>query len=164
VREFEDGFDFTYHAEYAVQNDAGEISPSYNTDYLHLILGTSYERFTFKGGYEVLGSYNGVGFKTPIATLHAFNDWADAFLGTPGAGLEDLYFSVSTKVNKIGLTAVYHDFSADRGGADFGSEVDLLAVLSVNKQLNIIAKVAFLDDGGISNSDKFWIEAFLGNC
>ncbi|MDA0349577.1 MAG: hypothetical protein O3C43_13945 [Verrucomicrobia bacterium] len=160
VSEVEDGFDFTYHAEYAVQNDAGEISPSYNTDYLHLILGTSYEGFTFKGGYEVLGSDNGVGFKTPLATLHAFNGWADAFLGTPGAGLEDLYFSVGTNVDKVALTAVYHNFSADKGGTDFGSEIDVLAVLPVNKQLKFIAKAAFYQGGGgIPGSDKLWLEA-----
>lgn len=160
LSEVEDGFDFTYLAEYAVQNDAGDISPSYNADYLHLNLGTSYEGFTFKGGYEVLGSDNGVGFKTPLATLHAFNGWADAFLGTPGAGLEDIYFSVATKVDKITLTAVYHDFSADNGGASFGNEFNFVAAIPVNKQLKVIAKAAFYEGGGgRSGNDKLWLQA-----
>ena len=157
---FDAGAEYTYYGEYAVQNDAGEISPSYNADYLHLVLGSTFEGFTVKGGYEVLGSDNGVGFKTPLATLHAFNGWADAFLSTPGAGLEDLYVSLSTKVDQVALTAVYHDFSANKGGADFGHEIDLLAVLPVNKQLKLIAKAAFLDgSSGIPDNDKIWFEA-----
>ena len=38
----------------------------------------------FKLGYEELGSNAGLyGLQTPLATLHAFNGWADKFLVTP---------------------------------------------------------------------------------
>ena len=33
--------------------------------------------------------------QTPLATLHAFNGWADMFLTTPANGLQDLYFRAS---------------------------------------------------------------------
>ena len=38
-------------------------------------------------GWEVLGGDEdepGEAFRTPLATLHAFNGWADQFLTTPG--------------------------------------------------------------------------------
>src|SRR3546814_3361296 len=38
-----------------------------------------------------------VAFQTPLATLHAFNGWADRFLSTPGNGLEDIYVGVGGK-------------------------------------------------------------------
>lgn len=155
-----DGAVFTYYGEYARQNDAGEISPSYNADYWHLVLGASFAGFTLNGGYEVLGSDNGVGFKTPLATLHKFNGWADAFLGTPGAGLEDIYISASTQIYDVALTAVYHDFSAEKGGASFGNEIDFVATFPLSKQVKLIAKAALLDGGsGIPGNDKLWFEA-----
>ena len=43
--------------------------------------------FALTAGYEELGSDGGVAaFQTPLATLHAFNGWADLFLTTPGDG------------------------------------------------------------------------------
>jgi len=46
-------------------------------------------------GYEVLEGNGAIGFATPLATLHAFNGWADMFLTTPANGLKDLYFRAS---------------------------------------------------------------------
>src|SRR3546814_3293516 len=65
-----------------------------------------------------------VAFQTPLATLHAFNGWADRFLSTPGNGLEDIYVGVGGKHGQWNWQALWHDFSADRGGADYGTELD----------------------------------------
>ena len=155
-----DGKKLSYYAEYALQSDARNSPLNYSADYLHLVVGSSFEKFNVSGGYEVLGSDNGVGFKTPLATLHKFNGWADGFLNTPGAGLEDLYLSVGTKLENVALTFMYHDFSADVGGASFGNEFDFVATIPVNKQLKFIAKAAMLDgQSGIPDNNKFWFEA-----
>ena len=44
----------------------------------------------WRSGYELLGSDGvTVAFSTPLATLHAFEGWADKFLATPAAGITD---------------------------------------------------------------------------
>jgi hypothetical protein len=55
---------------------------------------------TYKGltgliGYEVLEGNGTIGFATPLATLHAFNGWADMFLTTPANGLKDFYLKAA---------------------------------------------------------------------
>ena len=59
----------TYYAEYAYQTNAYDSPLDYNTNYYHLVGGTEYGKVRFGVGYESLGSDNGVGFKTPLATL-----------------------------------------------------------------------------------------------
>ena len=83
---------FNWLAEYARQSDTGDNPTSYDADYVHLNAAYAAGNGMSVGlGYEVLGADSGagVGFATPLATLHAFNGWADQFLGTPAAGLED---------------------------------------------------------------------------
>lgn len=53
--------------------------------------GYNFGAVTVLTGYELLGSDNGVGFSTPLATKHKFNRWSDKFLDTPGEGLQDVY-------------------------------------------------------------------------
>ena len=155
-----DGQKVSYYAEYATQSDGGNSPLNYSTDYYHLNASTTFESITFKGGYEVLGSDNGVGFKTPLATLHAYNGWADAFLGTPGLGLQDLYLSVGTKIQSISGMLVFHDFASETGGVNFGHEIDLVITIPVDDRWKIIVKAATLDvAGGIPDNDKFWFEA-----
>ena len=91
-----------YRAEYATQSDYADNPADYSTDYYALEGGIAAAGLTAKVGYEVLGSDNNgtASFKTPLATLHKFNGWADKFLVTPAAGLEDLYASLAWKPGK----------------------------------------------------------------
>ena len=60
-----------------------------------LVAGGGYQQVGFRVGWERLsGSEREGQFQTPLATLHAFNGWADKFLSTPVNGIEDLYFRV----------------------------------------------------------------------
>ncbi|MGE0773978.1 MAG: alginate export family protein [Sphingomonadaceae bacterium] len=117
-------------ASYARQSDYKANPFSYSADYLAAEVGVGFSGFTLTGGYEKLGADNGRAFQTPMATMHKFNGWADLFLTTPNAGLEDIYGGVSVKLPEVkalpGLTAalIYHDFGSDVGGADYGSEWD----------------------------------------
>lgn len=141
-----------YHAEYASQEEYGDNPNTYDTDYYHLALGVSKSGLKATIGYEVLGSDNGIGFATPLATGHIFNGFADQFLVTPGAGLEDLYVDVTYKVkgmpsdlsflNGLLLKAQYHDFNSEVGSLNFGSEFDFYAKLPLPRGFYIEAKYA----------------------
>ncbi|EIK45770.1 hypothetical protein O59_001409 [Cellvibrio sp. BR] len=152
---------FQYNLEYAKQSDAGALG-LFDAEYL-LAEGTlSVSRFAFTGGYELLGSDDGsYGFATPLATLHAFQGWADKFLATPAAGLEDKYL-------KVGFTAVgtqfllgYHKFDSDTGSLDYGDEIDF----SVSKKIGSVvwtakyADFAMGDVAAYKDTTKFWLMA-----
>jgi hypothetical protein len=102
-------------------------------------------RFGFDATWEVLG---GAGdgqraFATPLATLHKWNGWADRFLQTPTAGLETLYLRAKGPLGeRLGWTVVYHDFSADEGDLDFGSEIDAELTFSAPWGQTFALKVA----------------------
>lgn len=115
-------------ASYAKQEDYKLNPNSYSVDYLAGTAGLGVAGFTFTLGYENLGA-DGAGnrFQTPLATLHKFNGWADLFLNTPPAGLEDIYGGISTKFSPLGgitATVLYHDFSSDVGSINYGNELD----------------------------------------
>ncbi len=146
-------------AAYATQSDAGSSQLNYDADYYKVELGTALGPIKLKGGYEVLGSDNGVGFKTPLATLHAFQGWADKFLATPGDGIEDLYVSAGGNMGPIKLGAVYHDFQAESSTEDFGKELDLVGTWPVRKNLKLQLFYADFqsDSNRLDDTQKFWV-------
>jgi len=158
----ENEISLNYYLEYANQ-ESGSSSPlEYSADYFHLNLVGALSGWKLGAGYEVLGSDNGVGFKTPLATLHKFNGWADAFLATPGSGLQDLYLSLGTTVESVGLLLVYHDFNTETGSSYLGGEVNFQATWKVNDQVLCIAKFADLQGrNGIPDNQKIWLETNL---
>lgn len=121
--------------------------------------GMNFSGVTAKLALEVLGSDDGAyAFQTPLATKHAFNGWADKFLATPANGLQDLMVSVGGMVAGVKLLGVFHDFSADEGSADYGKELDLLAVKKFSKRYTVGAKLASYDaDSFSADTDKFWL-------
>ena len=145
-------FSLGYRAELAWQTDYADSPLSYGAEYYNLELSASVKPVSFGAGYEVLGTgsnddgVGSVGFKTPLATLHAFNGWADVFLNTPAKGLRDAYgFVQVTTPGDVPVRLVYHKFDADNGGADFGHEVDLQASKKFGKHWTLLAKYAFYD-------------------
>jgi hypothetical protein len=101
-----------------------------------------------------------VGFKTPLATLHKFQGWADKFLVTPADGIKDRYIGVSGNAGPVNLAAIWHDFQAEEGGGDFGDELDLQATWPVNKMFTLQLKYAnFKGDGSVTYQDtqKAWL-------
>ena len=149
---------FLYAAEVATQSDDASDA---DTTYLMLEGGYNFGKVTAKLGYESLGSDKGVGFSTPLATLHKFNGWADQFLGTPGVGLEDIYATVSTKVLGGNLSVTYHDFSSDTDSVDFGSEIDAVYAKGFAKNYKAGVKLASYSAGdagsGKVDTDKIWV-------
>lgn len=99
-------------------------------------IGAEVSGVSLKLGHEVLEGSTDPGnvFTTPLATLHAFNGWADKFLtpSMPGTGIEDSYVSVSAKLDRATLQAVYHDFGSEATSSDYGTELDLMASFRIN--------------------------------
>ena len=157
---------FNWLAEFARQSDAGDNPNSYDANYTHLI-GTyaAGNGMSIGLGYEVLGADSGAGaaFTTALATLHAFNGWADQFLATPGAGLEDVYVTFKFKAGKWSFTAVYHDFSSDTGSFDYGDEFDVSGAIKLTDRYGLLLKGAFFSadsSSPLTNVDttKLWVQ------
>ncbi|MFK7975184.1 MAG: alginate export family protein [Halioglobus sp.] len=153
---------------WATQSDHGDSELNYEADYYMAELRGSFEGVTVRAGYEVLEAGEdentglNVGFKTPLATLHKFQGWADKFLGTPADGIEDAYIGINTKLGPVKLGAVYHDFQAESSSIDYGTELDLVATWPVNKQLTLQLKYAdYNADDLLTDTTKIWVTAQL---
>lgn len=153
----------TYNLEYARQSEAADAAP-FSAEYQLLeVAGTiPSENFpiNLKAGYEVLGSDEGTrAFTTSLATLHAFQGWTDKFLATPGTGINDLYFSVGTRLNSVNLSVVWHDLSADFGDADYGTELGLVATTKAGPFGLMLKYADFSSDGYSTDTSKLWLMA-----
>jgi len=111
-----------FAVEYAAQSDYADAPDTVDARYALLEAGARRSGTLLKAGYEVLGGNGTWGFATPLATLHAFNGWADRFLATPTSGLRDRYAHAAQTVDSFDVTVAYHDYVADAGGASYGSE------------------------------------------
>lgn len=153
-----------YSLEYAVQQD---WRSSTQRDHRYGLAEATVGWQKLKGtlGYEVLGGNGVTSFQTPLATVHAFDGWADQFLITPTEGLRRMYASAGVGIGKASLTAIFHDFSAD-AGPHFGNEADLLASYPVLENFTLFAKFAayFADQfpqvqGRATNVQRGWLYA-----
>jgi hypothetical protein len=150
-------------AELATQSDVANNPVSYDAQYARLDGTVVLPGGLSLGlGYETLGGDSGQAgmmFRTPLATLHAFQGWADKFLATPAAGIDDLFATVKYKAGMWNLTGVYHDFSAESGSGDYGNEFDLSAGTKLTENYGILFKGAFFSSDSVSYTDtnKFWI-------
>jgi hypothetical protein len=145
-----------YSAEVATQS-----TDDFDALYYALEGGVVVDGITIALGNETLGSDSGdYGFQTPLATKHAFNGWADMFLATPKDGLSDTYLKVAGMAAGVKLVGIYHDFKADEGSNDYGSEIDLLAVKKLNDKFTVGAKYAtYSAEDTYVDTDKFWLWA-----
>jgi len=152
-------------ASYARQSDYGSNPVAYRADYLSAQLGLGLFGFNLTGGHERLGSDGGTAaFQTPLATLHAFNGWADMFLTTPPEGLRDTYVGVGRSIPLPflpGLRAdlAYHKFESDFGHLDYGSEWDASLGFKIGP-VALLAKYAnyAARDFG-ADTEKLWLQA-----
>lgn len=151
--------------EYAKQRDHADNPLRVDADYFLVEPSATAWGLTWKLGWEQLGGNGSTAFQTPLATLHAFNGWADKFLVTPANGLDDRYASVSGKFgsgrlqDKLGWTVAWHDFAADRGGADYGREWDASLSFPLPGGLSGLLKVAdYQSDGFARDTRKVWLQ------
>jgi hypothetical protein len=91
--------------------------------------------------------------------LHAFQGWADQLLVTPDAGVDDIFGTIRYTLSNWALQATYHDFSAQSGSADWGTELDLSAGRSLGEHYGVLLKAAFFDaeSSQFVDVNKFWV-------
>ena len=150
---------FKLSAAVARQSDYGDSPLDFDANYYSVATSFALDPVTLTAGYEVLGSDDGTAaFRTPLATLHKFQGWADKFLGTPNDGIKDLYFGVSGKLGPIKLAATWHDFKSDENGSDYGSELDLVATYPVTRKTLVQLKYAnYRADDFSTDTTKVWL-------
>ena len=165
----------TYAASYANQSDTGTSPINYSADYYLGELGLEVKALKLGVGYEVLGAdgsvttkatglpfAGGFAFQTPFATLHKFQGWADKFLVTPATGIKDLYGSAGYGWKKvgpfdtIGVSAIYHDYKADRLGAHYGDEIDLQLLAKVKKYTFTLKYAEYNAKAFATDTRKIW--------
>ncbi len=162
-----DGSGFGWTLEAARQRDYGNSPLDYSHHYWLLEPSWSMRGTSFKLGWEHLGGNGSHALQTPLATLHAFDGWADKFLVTPVGGLEDRYLSVGGKFGRVrdgkfAWTVVYHDFRADTATAgieDYGREWDASLGFPLAKGLQGLVKLAdYRSDGFGRDTAKVWLQ------
>ncbi|MGC1271183.1 MAG: alginate export family protein [Croceibacterium sp.] len=158
----------TVLASYARQSDFGANPKNYSVDYANLELTGAHKGFSLGAGYELLGSDGGLAaFQTPLATLHAFNGWADLFLTTPNGGLQDLYLKAGYAMPKPPLPGLvfavqYHRFDSDFGSVKYGNEWDASVGFKLG-QVGLMAKYARYEASAFgSDTSKVWLQAEWG--
>lgn len=166
-----------YRAEYAKQGDAsfkkvGTTKKENDARYYNLNAMANISGVLLGAGQESLSGTNGsdgkTAFSTPLATLHAFNGWADRFLATPTGGLVDSSATLGYSAKGLGKAMlVYHDFESDvdmAGESDLGKEWDLLYTNAIPgvKGLSGLAKAAYYKGGEVGgytkDLSKIWLQ------
>ena len=149
---------FQYSASFAEQEETGPSALDYEAAYQAADLSAAlpYSGITLGAGFEIFEP----SFRTPLATVHKFNGFADAMLTSNGYdnGLEDLYVYAGYTIpigNGIKTKLIYHWFDSESGaaaGENGGDEIDLVASYKINKYFSLMVKYGEYDaDGGVGN-------------
>lgn len=148
-----------YTAEYAKQSNYADNPHRYELPYLLGELGATISGVTAKFGYENLGSDGTYSVQVPIGTRHSRDGWDDMFSpATPAKGLVDQSLSVAATLAGIDANAAYHDFTADKGGAKYGTERDFITSRTWEKKYTLGLKYAayHADTFGVG-TNKAWV-------
>ena len=159
------GLSATYEAEYARQTEYGDNPFDFELDYLALSAGLKTESRWASIGLERLDGDGVRGFATPLATLHAFQGWADVFLNTPAAGVRDLNlragttFKIGPRATPVKLVAAAHDFAQSDGSNRYGREFDVAASAPLSRTVSAEVKGAWFDGErpGFADRGKIWL-------
>lgn len=148
-------FQVAYNATYATQSDYNGNTAAYDLDYVGADVAGTFDIYTAKLSWESLEGNGTRGFTTPLATVHAFQGWSDAFVQPLGGnkgfvdGIEDLNLSLNIKPRfrrtylfNTDIIVRYHDFDAQRTGADLGREWNVQVQGAITPKLSVALKYA----------------------
>lgn len=155
----------SWTVELARQSEHGRNPGRFDADYRLISGGLSHGPLSATLAHERLGSDRGQAFQTPLATLHAFQGWADVFLTTPAGGLSDLSLTAAWTAHQppVGqsavLTASWRDLRDDGGDIRYGREFDASARLTIDARWAVELKFARFDGAQAAFPDrsKFWL-------
>jgi hypothetical protein len=148
-------YQVAYNAAYATQSDYRGATPAFDLDYWGVDLAGTFDIYTAKVAWESLEGNGARGFTTPLATVHAFQGWSDAFVQPLGGnkgfvdGIDDFNLSLNVKPRwrwthlfNTDLLVRWHDFDAERTGADLGREWNVQVQAAVTPKLSVALKYA----------------------
>lgn len=158
------GWAAQYTLEAADQAPRGQNLAEFSHQYYRASLAVARPGMSYQVRYERLAGNGVTSFQTPLATLHAFQGWADVFLATPPEGLED--YSVHGRWTlsapgdrraQLGLSA--HEFRGGNGAGQLGRELDVSVRLGLGQGWDVELKSAFFDGRGARFADrqKIWM-------
>jgi hypothetical protein len=156
--------EFDWLAEFADQQDTGRAEIAYSADYFHVqTTAAVHPTLRARAGFERLeGSSNaGQAFRTPLATLHAFNGWADRFLTIPDRGLEDFYLALLGQVGPVDWQLKVHEFRSEVGTQRYGREIDASMAFPIVRDMRVLLKAArFIgnSDAPFGDATKLWAQ------
>ena len=160
-----DGHGWGLALEVAEQGDYADNPLSFSHRYWLVEPTFTHAGITGRAGWEHLGGNGTHALQTPLATLHPFNGWADKFLVTPPAGLEDRYvaaggaFGRDATLSKFKWTLAWHDYRADSGGDGYGKEWNASLAFPVHGKITGLAKLAdYRSDGFARDTTKLWVQ------
>lgn len=153
----------TWTVEFARQTDNQASNASFDLDYSLVSAGLVRGPFNMAFARERLDGDGARAFQTPLATLHAFQGWADVFLTTPAAGLTDESIAAGYTWAEppfgqaIAILGSWREFSDAQNAASYGQEFDVSARLTLDERWAFELKSAVFDgDGGFADRSKVW--------
>ncbi len=159
-----DAVTLSYVASYASQRDAARNPLSFDLDYRLGEIKASYGAYSLGAGVEILQGDGAKGFTTPLATLHAFQGWADEFLATPADGIDDRYVTAAisrqrwSALDAFSLVTSYHRYAAERGSLRYGSEIDLQAQAKWRRLTGTLKYAGYRADRLFTDTVKWWLQ------
>jgi hypothetical protein len=159
-------YQLSYAAAYADQRNYGFNNTHYHAPYWTTELAGTFDIFQVKVNYESLGSDGKHSFATPLATLHIFQGWADAFTTTPAKGVDDLNVSATISprwkwdyLSNVAFFVRHHDFSVAKGSGSLGREWDASAQANITPKLVVLIKWAdFEGVPTVASRRKLWVQ------
>ena len=139
------------YAEFAYQDGTSNFAGDYDAIYAHVKYTQKFGKASLTAGVEYLED----DFKTPFATVHAYNGFADAFIldriglrNGPGGtydGLTDVYLTYVQPGLPGGLTfkAFAHYFADDSFDETYGYEFDAVLVKKFSDNFTGLIKAAY---------------------
>ena len=157
-----DGNGFGLALELAQQRDYAGNPLDFSHRYWLIEPAYTVHGTTLRAGWERLGGNGSHALQTPLATLHAFNGWADKFTVTPAAGLEDRYVGAGGKfgaARQYDWQVAWHDYRADAGSAHYGREWNGSFGFPVAKGARGLLKLAdYQADAFARDTFKAWVQ------
>lgn len=151
--------------EAARQRDYANNPLQFSHNYWLLEPVLTMQGVSVRAGWEHLGGNGNHALQTPLATLHAFNGWADKFGSTPASGLEDRYLGVGGQFgreragSRPSWQVAWHDYRSDHGSQHYGSEWDASLSVPVAQGISAMVKLAdYRADAFARDTRKLWLQ------
>lgn len=155
---------WSYRVMAADQRDSANNPVDYSANYWLASLSARFDGITLAVTESSLGADADAarGFQTPLATLHAFQGWADRFLTTPGFGIRDTQFTVSGTVFGANAQVHWHQYRSDTGSIDLGSEWNVQVARQIDRYSLALKFADYQADQYSLDTRKLWFTISTG--